>query len=122
ERMIRMTRVRTLLPDSRRCWGRVLLAATFALLTPALVQADPDVIRAVEKSASFETRLRTLCDELGPRLAGTPGMARAADWALSQFQAAGVDNAWLEPFEIPRSWSDEGAEIRITEPAEFALR
>lgn len=120
--MSRMTRVRTLLPESRRLVGSVFLAAAIALLAPALVRADPDVIRAVEKSASFETRLRTLCDELGPRLAGTPGMARAADWALSQFQAAGVDGAWLEPFEIPRSWSDEGAEIRITEPAEFELK
>jgi len=93
-----------------------------ALMAPALVRGDPDVIRAVKNSASFETRLRTLCDELGPRPAGTPKMARAADWALSQFQAAGVDGAWLEPFEIPRSWSDEGATIRITAPAEFDLK
>lgn len=118
--MSRMTKVRTLLPDSSRCRGRVLLAATIALLAPALVQADPDVIRAVRSSASLETRLRTLCDELGPRLAGTQSMARAADWALSQFQAAGSE-AWLEPFEIPRAWSDKGAEIRITEPASFEL-
>jgi hypothetical protein len=99
-----------------------LLAAAVALLAPALVRGDPDVLRAVKDSASFETRVRTLCDELGPRLAGTPGMGRAADWALSQFQAAGVDGAWLEPFEIPRSWSDEGAKIRITEPVEFELK
>lgn len=120
--MSRMTRVRILLPDSSRRLRVVFLAAAIALLDPALVRADPDVIRAVEKSATFETRLRALCDELGPRLAGTPGMARAADWALSQFQSAGVDGAWLEPFEIPRSWSDEGAVIRITEPAEFELK
>lgn len=49
-------------------------------------------------------------------------MARAADWALSQFQAAGVDGAWLEPFELPRSWSDEGAVIRITAPVVFDLK
>lgn len=119
--MSRMTRVRTLLPDSSRCLRCVFLAA-IALLAPALVWGDSDVIRAVEKSASFETRLRTLCDELGPRPAGTPSMVRAADWALSQFQAAGLDGAWLEPFEIPRSWSDEGAKIRITEPAGFELK
>ncbi len=120
--MSRMTRVRTLSPASSRCFGSVLLAATFALMVPALVRGDPDVIRAVQHSATFETRLRTVCDELGPRLAGTPSMAHAADWALSQFQAAGVDGAWLEPFEIPRSWSDEGANIRVTEPAAFEVK
>jgi hypothetical protein len=41
---------------------------------------------------------------------------------VSQFEAAGVDGAWLEPFEISRSWSDEGAAVRISEPAEFDLR
>lgn len=120
--MSRMTRIRTLLPDSRRCRGKVVLAAAIALLAPALAQGDPDVIRAVKSSASLETRLRTLCDELGPRLAGTPGMARAADWAIDQLQAAGVDGAWLEPFEIPRSWSDKGARIDVTEPTPFALK
>ena len=119
--MSRMTRVRTFLPDSSRCRARAILAAAILLLVPAMVRADPDVIRAVTDSPSFEKRLRTLCDELGPRVAGTPGMARAADWALKQFQAAGVDGAWLEPFEIPRTWTDEGAKIRITEPAEFEL-
>jgi hypothetical protein len=49
-------------------------------------------------------------------------MARAADWAVSQFQTAGVDGAWLEPFEISRSWSDLGARISITEPSSFELK
>lgn len=120
--MSRMTKIRSLLPDSRSSWSRVLLAAAFVLLAPNLAQADPDVIRAIKSSPSLETRLRTLCDELGPRLAGTSGMARAADWALSQFQAAGVDGAWLEPFEIPRAWRDKGALIRITEPVAFELK
>lgn len=120
--MSRMTRVRTLLPDSSRCLSGVLLALLIALTAPAPVRGDPEVIRAVKSSTSFETRLRTLCDQLGPRPTGTPGMARAADWALGQFQAAGVDGAWLEPFEIPRSWSDQGSVIRITAPAEFDLK
>ena len=49
-------------------------------------------------------------------------MQRAAQWALGQFQDASTDSAWLETFELPRSWSDGGAEIRVTAPVPFEVR
>jgi len=100
----------------------VLLLALLLLVGNAPVVADPEVLRAVDASPFLEQNLRTLCDELGPRPTGSPAMQRAAQWALGQFQDASTDSAWLETFELPRSWSDGGAEIRVTAPVPFEVR
>ena len=100
----------------------VSLLASLLLMGNAPVVADPDVLRQVDASPFLEQNLRTLCDVLGPRPTGSAAMQRAAQWALGQFQDASTDSAWLETFELPRSWSDGGAEIRVTAPVPFEVR
>lgn len=115
---------------SRTTMGRTLSRAfrvrlfgwALAIVTGVVpVAADPDVLRQVDKSPSLEQNLRTLCDEIGPRLTGTPAMERAAQWALGRFEDAAVDSSWLEMFELPRSWRDGGAEIEVAAPVAFAV-
>ena len=82
------------------------------------------VITAILDHALADTfahdALRELCDEVGPRLAGSEGMQRAHRWALQQLQAAGVDSAWTEPVTVPR-WTRGVEWAQLTAPYEMPL-
>ncbi|MBE0564889.1 MAG: M20/M25/M40 family metallo-hydrolase [Krumholzibacteria bacterium] len=64
--------------------------------------------------------LGELCDTIGPRLAGSPAMARAVAWAQETMQAAGCDTVWTEPVTIPH-WTRGREWARCTAPVEFDL-
>ncbi len=58
---------------------------------------------------------RDLTTELGPRLAGSDSEAKARDWTLKRFEAAGLENLRIEPFTI-KGW-DRGSEtFRVNAP------
>lgn len=64
--------------------------------------------------------LGTLTDEIGPRLTGSPGLKRAADWARQTLQGLGLQQVRSEsfaPFGI--GWTYEKASVRLLSP--FAL-
>jgi carboxypeptidase Q len=52
--------------------------------------------------------VRSLSDEVGPRLAGSPGDARAVAWALRTMRALGLAHVRAEPVRVPH-W-ERGAE------------
>lgn len=56
--------------------------------------------------------LESLTTEVGPRMAGTEGDARAVKWAENKFEQLGFDKVWKEPVTFP-SWQrgEEYAEI-----------
>ncbi len=56
--------------------------------------------------------LRELTDGIGGRITGSPANARAIDWALAKFKAAGVAAA-REEFTMPRAWLEKGSSARI---------
>lgn len=58
--------------------------------------------------------VRGLCDAAGPRLAGSPGAARAIAWAEATMRAAGLENVHAEPVTVPH-WE------RIAEHGEVVL-
>src|SRR5262249_28642229 len=58
---------------------------------------------------------------LGPRLAGSEGLERAAQWAAAQLREAGLENVVIEPFTIPDRWQRERADGRIVSPIEQPL-
>ncbi|MEO7922798.1 MAG: M20/M25/M40 family metallo-hydrolase [Chitinophagaceae bacterium] len=45
--------------------------------------------------------LRHLTKNIGGRLAGSPGMVKAEQWALKALQASGADKAWLQECLVP---------------------
>lgn len=53
----------------------------------------------------MEENLRRLTDEIGGRVSGSPEMAKAVDWAIAAFRAAGVD-AHTEKYRLPTTWSE----------------
>jgi len=104
----------------------LLLAACGSSPTP---QSDPaptvdPVIEAIISQALADTfaldALRELCDEVGPRLAGSEGMRRAHAWGLRRLAEAGADTAWTEEVMAPR-W-ERGVEwARLTHPYDTPL-
>lgn len=68
-------------------------------------RADSVVIRrlfdeALAHGASYEN-LRTLCKQVGPRLSGSAGAAKAVEWGKAAMRAAGADSVWLQPCMVP---------------------
>lgn len=80
------------------------------------------ILSAITRSSSLEPSLRTLCDEIGPRLPGSPGMKRAVEWSVDAFRKAGADSVRTEPFEIPASWQEGATRIEVTYPVRFSVR
>jgi carboxypeptidase Q len=59
---------------------------------------------------------RTLTDDIGARLTGSPAHLRAARWALDRFAEWGLANPHLEPYEFGRGWQLEHVSVEMTEP------
>lgn len=65
-------------------------------------------------------KLGELCDVVGHRLVGSPGMHRAIEWSKRSMREAGFDSVWTEPVTVPH-WTRGREWARCTEPAEFEL-
>jgi Zn-dependent M28 family amino/carboxypeptidase len=110
------------------------LAAGFALLANAA--AAQTSLAPVKRQPTYETaaalRDRALADttawdltadlttSVGPRLVGSPGMARAKDWAVKTFEKLGFTNIKVEEFAKP-SWTRGGESAVMTAPYDLPL-
>ena len=129
-----------------RCWFLpvlligVLSRASFAQLPP--VKVDPlhappgtpgtSACSATETSSCAEAagkltqlilgespmieNLRRLTDEIGGRVTGSPEMARAVQWGVAGFRAAGVD-VHTEKYTLPVTWKEGATRLTITSEA-----
>lgn len=59
--------------------------------------------------------VESLTTEVGPRLAGTEGEARARDWAVAKLSALGFQNVRTEPFII-EGWERGEEYAAVTQP------
>lgn len=67
----------------------------------------------------LEENLRRLTEEVGGRVSGTQEMAKAVEWAVAAFRAAGVD-VHTEKYTLPVTWSEGKTSLRITAPEAIA--
>jgi carboxypeptidase Q len=80
-------------------------------------QAAAKLLPIVMGPSPMEENLRRLTDEIGGRVTGSPEMAKAVEWAVGAFRAAGVD-VHTEKYTLPVSWEEGKTELRIFEPFE----
>jgi hypothetical protein len=99
------------------------LALVAVLLGVGLVSAQRDAgdmvarIRAEGQQRSRALALyRTLTDEIGARLTGSPSHMQAARWARDRLAEWGLANPQLEPFDFGRGWQLERVSVEMTEP------
>ncbi len=68
--------------------------------TNPFLACDKRILADSATSGAAAKNLFTLCDEIGPRFAGTDGYRRAAEFMLERFQSCKLDRAELEPFSF----------------------
>jgi len=103
----------------------VLLAAAFTVSAVAGQRESRIPNAALLTAAQLRERaladdtgwmlVESLTTEVGPRMAGSPGDARAVAWAVAKFKALGYDKVWTEPVTFPR-WvrrSESGAVLGV---------
>jgi len=102
---------------------RLFAFTVFAALAMAQAQTavDPDInkkIRAEENDHSqIMHTMHFLTDIYGPRLTGSPNHKAAAEWAIGQMKAWGLQNAHLEPWDFGHpGWMNERASGYIVAP------
>ncbi len=101
---------------SAGCAGQAENNAVEITAKPAIsISANPDIQKlanlALNNSYGYDIT-RSLTTEIGPRLAGSEGEARARDWAMAKFKELGFTNIKNEAFPV-RGW------VRGVETAEI---
>jgi len=79
-----------------------------------LAQAAALQSRALSESRAFKI-LESLTQEVGPRLAGSPGDEAAVAWALLKMQELGLSAVRTQDVEVPR-WERGQIGVKITSP------
>lgn len=72
-----------------------------------------DALRAIP---SLTADLRTLCSDIGSRMAGTKGMREAVDWALAAYADADLEAVRTEPVGMPLRWAEGKTSVRVLSP------
>ena len=98
--------------------GAVACSATE---TSSCAQAAAKILPVVMGPSPLEENLRRLTDEVGGRVSGTPQMAKAVEWAVGAFQAAGVA-AHTEKFMLPVTWAEGDTRLELLGPVKFPVR
>jgi hypothetical protein len=109
---------------SRIVLGVLLLEAALASGQPSSGSAGDMVARirteGLQRSGALPL-YRTLTDDIGARLTGSPAHVKAARWARDRFQEWGLANPHLEPYEFGRGWQVERVSVEMTEPRYLPL-
>lgn len=95
--------------------------ACSATETSNCAEAASKILPIVMGDSPLEENLRRLTDEVGGRVSGTPQMAKAAEWAVGAFRAAGVD-VHIEKFTLPSTWSEGETKLEILGPVQFPVQ
>ena len=106
----------------------VALLMIFSLLSlPVAAQnGGGDMLSRIRKEAMERSQImktmHMFTDVYGPRLTGSPNHKAAAEWAVKQMTAWGLDNAHLEPwdFKYP-GWANERLTAHLISPVKDPL-
>jgi carboxypeptidase Q len=99
-----------------------LLGAGCSQSRPTGAAPSPaDALRetVLASSQAFDT-VRSLTDEVGPRLSGSPGNEAAIPWAVAALGAAGLTRVHAEPCAVPH-WERGAEEGEMIEPSRQPL-
>ncbi len=89
--------------------------------TSNCAEAAAKILPLVMGSSPLEENLRRLTDEIGGRVTGSPEMAKAVEWAVAAFRAAGVE-VHTEKYTLPVTWSEGNTRLEILGPRNFPVR
>jgi carboxypeptidase Q len=96
-------------------------AACSATDASSCAQAAAKILPIVMGPSPMEENLRRLTDEIGGRVTGTPQMAKAVEWGVAAFRAAGID-VHTEKYTLPVTWSEGDTRLELLGPVKFPVR
>jgi hypothetical protein len=106
----------------------VALALIISLLSvPIAAQnGSSDLLSRIRKEAMERSQImktmHMFTDVYGPRLTGSPNHKAAADWAVKQMTAWGLENAHLEPWDFKHpGWLNERLTAHLISPVKDPL-
>lgn len=85
-------------------------------------EANPKIIANALGPSPMEENLRHLTDEIGGRPTGSAAMARAVDWGVQAFRAAGVQEVRTESYSVPLTWSEGATRLEIIGANNFPIQ
>ena len=83
-------------------------------------QAAAKITPIVMGDSPLAENLRRLTDDIGGRVTGSPKMAKAVEWAIAAFRAAGVD-VHTEKYMVPHAWKEGASSLEILGPVRFPI-
>jgi hypothetical protein len=111
-----------MIPHSARRSCLALAAAVLAALPAAAAEpVDWEMVNRIRHEGLHHSEVmetaRQLTDVIGPRLTGSPGLARANQWTRDQLAEWGLANAHLEPWgPFGRGWSFSRTAVHMLAP------
>jgi carboxypeptidase Q len=111
---------------NRRALALSLIMTLFCLPALAQSQADKDLLERIRKEEANNSQImktmHMLTDVYGPRLTGSPNHKGAADWAIKQMTAWGLQNAHLEAWDFGHpGWLNERLTALMISPVKDVL-
>ena len=109
-----------------RLYAAAVLLLSVGLASGLMQQRDAgDMVARIRTEGLQRSRAlalyRTLTDEIGARLTGSPAHKQAAQWARDRFMEFGLTNPHLEPYEFGRGWQLEQISVAMTAPRYLPL-
>lgn len=101
--------------------GLVICARVGHAQNEAQLQQEAKQVAASVLAGSSMEKLEELCDRFGARLTGTTAYNQAAEWAVAQFRAAGIQGVKFEPVTLPNGWQRGSAESYLYSPVQRKL-
>lgn len=98
-----------------------LLLCLFAVVVMAQEKVDLEMVKKIRQEGLNNSKVMEyafqLTDVNGPRLAGSPGYMKAANWVKNELTKIGLVNAALEPWgDFGRSWELKKSYVAMTAP------
>jgi len=116
-----MGQIPTMKPDSLRPGQAGQgAAACSATETSSCAQAAAKIAPIVMGESPLEENLRRLTDGIGGRITGSPEMAKAVEWGVAGFRAAGVD-VHTEKYMQPVAWSEGETRLEVLGAERFPV-
>ena len=102
------------------------LALSFFSVSIVAQDGSGDTLARIRKEATERSQImRTMhmfTDLYGPRLTGSPNHRAAAEWAVKQMTAWGLENAHLEGWDFGHpGWANERLTAHLIAPVKDAL-
>ena len=102
-----------------------VLVTSLAITAVFAQQGGDDMVARIRAEGLQRSRAltlyRTLTDDIGARLTGSPAHVRSANWARDRFMEWGLTNSHLEPYEFGRGWQLEHISAELAEPRYWPL-